>query len=719
MTTGCQRGWAGLLLLFGVVLAAPAADQPPAAPALGALADQPYLRGVLPPDTLAYMRIPSPLGYIGEPKGNVFDPALKTPSVRAALANLGTALGKNLLTPLQPLLGPLPGVLFAELRSPLEMIVLRPAAPQAPPATLLSVKLDSPTVSEVNHLFATLAAGEPNWQVAAPLDSAGFGQLVLWGTPASMFFDAGGRRLFLAPLQDRADLERWHAALKPNPNPPFAKVEDALDQSGQGLFLWLDGKPLGELAAPLAGEAVSQQIASLRIEYLAAGVGVSHGKSRMRMVAGMPPGGMRALLPPVDAAFDFTFEGEPSMVAMLALPSTGAVHDLEQFIGAMTPDSAELFAGIRQAVLNATGSSLDDWLDSLGPELAYISNALSNHIVLRLRDPDRFVGVLQRLQQQPGIRYETRTIAGNTYAHLQIATSSALPANLAGGDAEMAALQQLLTTHFTPLLSSHVYWKQEGAYLIIDSVPQTLVDRDLAASKTPVGQWLADSQRINARNALALLSVRSAGIPQTLYGWNLELLQMAGDLAQQPVDLFVLPSATQLNLPTQGGYSMKIGAGEREVELELTYEHNPLEILMIGNGAVLTTVAVTGILAAIAIPAYEDYTVRAEVAAELSRLDAVKATLAEFYLAKGRFPTQRELPKILQAVGGPGLEKRLKIEPKSGVVRFTLALDRLGEDNVITLTPQASGDQINWRCVTTILAKYLPTPLRDVCGQSN
>ena len=50
---------------------------------------------------------------------------------------------------------------------------------------------------------------------------------------------------------------------------------------------------------------------------------------------------------------------------------------------------------------------------------------------------------------------------------------------------------------------------------------------------------------------------------------------------------------------------------ENELSLELAFEHNPLEILSSGGG--YTGVAAIGILAAIAVPAYQDYTVRARV----------------------------------------------------------------------------------------------------------
>ncbi|HEC13011.1 MAG TPA: pilin [Acidiferrobacteraceae bacterium] len=53
----------------------------------------------------------------------------------------------------------------------------------------------------------------------------------------------------------------------------------------------------------------------------------------------------------------------------------------------------------------------------------------------------------------------------------------------------------------------------------------------------------------------------------------------------------------------------------------------------------MIVVAIIGILAAIAIPAYQDYTVRAKVTEGIVAAAAAKSSVADFYMAKNTLPS--------------------------------------------------------------------------------
>jgi type IV pilus assembly protein PilA len=52
----------------------------------------------------------------------------------------------------------------------------------------------------------------------------------------------------------------------------------------------------------------------------------------------------------------------------------------------------------------------------------------------------------------------------------------------------------------------------------------------------------------------------------------------------------------------------------------------------------MIVIAIVGILAAIALPAYQDYTVRAKMSEAMAGLAEAKTTIAEFYAANNYFP---------------------------------------------------------------------------------
>jgi len=56
----------------------------------------------------------------------------------------------------------------------------------------------------------------------------------------------------------------------------------------------------------------------------------------------------------------------------------------------------------------------------------------------------------------------------------------------------------------------------------------------------------------------------------------------------------------------------------------------------------MIVVAIIGILASIAIPAYQDYTIRAQVAESFSITGELKLSIRDFYKDRGRFPADNK-----------------------------------------------------------------------------
>ncbi|MHB8473001.1 MAG: pilin [Gammaproteobacteria bacterium] len=128
----------------------------------------------------------------------------------------------------------------------------------------------------------------------------------------------------------------------------------------------------------------------------------------------------------------------------------------------------------------------------------------------------------------------------------------------------------------------------------------------------------------------------------------------------------------------------------------------------------MIVIAIIGILAAIAIPAYQDYTQRAQVAEAFTMVDGMKTSIAEFAQSNGAFPAAAD---ITNGVGGPvtGKYGTAATTAGTGVVIATMAAAGVvGADvagKTVTFTPPAlaglSGAFV-WTCTSTAKQKFLP-----------
>src|SRR5215831_497608 len=371
------------------VLAARAATEPPAEPhPPTTLAATPYLRTVLPPDALAYVRIANPWGLLGVPKGNMLSEALASEGVRTAMSALQGAIVQQLLGPLQPQIGPLPGVLLDQVRSPLELAVLRPAGGGARlPDFLLLVQLHSASRDDANALLQTLAHVEPELQLETPLDQHGVGRLRVMGFPIFVSFDTTSQRLFLLATQNPtpAALTQRLQSLQPRADAPMLQLETEVDTSGQGFFVWLDAKTIFTMAQSLVPPEqllVWQRLGGPALQQVAIGMGVSAGKGRLKLILEMPKVGVRTLLPAVEAPLAFDAAGAPAGLVLLGLPTASDWQQAEAYVKTNIPDVDEQLQPFKDAVLAATGLGFDEWLNLFGPELAYVADAAGQYSVV-------------------------------------------------------------------------------------------------------------------------------------------------------------------------------------------------------------------------------------------------------------------------------------------------------------------------------------------------
>jgi type IV pilus assembly protein PilA len=133
----------------------------------------------------------------------------------------------------------------------------------------------------------------------------------------------------------------------------------------------------------------------------------------------------------------------------------------------------------------------------------------------------------------------------------------------------------------------------------------------------------------------------------------------------------------------------------------------------------MIVIAILGILMAIAIPAYQDYTVRARVSEGINLAAPAKLAVSETRISNGVWPANNSAAGYV--TGKSTLVTSVGIG-NNGVITVTYSANAKldsAKSTTLTLTPSYNGTAVQWSCngnsggtAGTIPTKYVPANCR-------
>ena len=630
-------------------------------------APQSWLHQNLPPQTAAYLRLPN--AWFLENHKLAASAIYQSDAYREQTAAVRRALIQRLLT-----------LLPEEARAPLQNLQQHLDAPLE--IALLQDKNELNLLIAATAQFAddqalqqTLAQTFPApWQVGADrIEQRG-------EPPIAYRYDAANQRLLLSTglVKNPADSLKYLS--EDGGDAPFTALQSRLDPKADGLYLWLDPQnPLIQLKTR-DWQPVLTRLGLDHSRQLALAWSVSDERPRLQISLVQPDDAPLNLPTARGATLELPYHGDISALAALTLPNDAQIEGIAQSGGKL-----------KQALQQTLGISADD-LAALGT-LYYLADDNGGYLVLPQSAKPALDALLGKLQQS-GVLNKRETLQDGI-EHLAFTSLAAQGAKHSEQD---NVFKKTADTAFNTLMSqlqNHYYLRIEGDYLLISDLPQPLLARkNLAADAPTIADWLA-KEHLDIQHSNYAYIQNQRHLSRDSYYNSLKRLQAYADLAQSPLDIMALPDASQL--PASGAVALRLQGDGKNPTLTLDLQNGADDLLSIAGSS--TTIATFGIVSAIALLAYQDYTIRSRIAQNILPASALQHDLAAA-LAAGKKINPKNYPS-------PG--KNIHVET-SGDIRITL--ENAERYNGATITLHYDRASKKWQCQTVIAPRYLPQQCR-------
>jgi len=130
----------------------------------------------------------------------------------------------------------------------------------------------------------------------------------------------------------------------------------------------------------------------------------------------------------------------------------------------------------------------------------------------------------------------------------------------------------------------------------------------------------------------------------------------------------------------------------------------------------MIVVAIIAILAAIAIPAYQNYLIRSQVSEGMNLASAAEPAVWEYMSTKGVYPPDNQSAGLVSPTSIAGqYVSQVKVTNGQIVAKFNSTTANTSIRNeTLVLSPVATTSSITWYCKpSTVATKYLPSSCRE------
>ena len=606
----------------------------------------------LPSKAVAYVRIPSLVNMMTVPQADALYPVLAMESMQTQWVSILEGINNNLISKVEnPQMRELIRIFIHKQATPIEVAVLEGSIGPLTPELVLQTKLNLGSIDELKKMLEQLVVasqGQPQQAqlVNAPDESGNF-TIAIGPVKAFGYFDLSNKDFViyggLTALESNLTKYREGSLEK---RADLLNFEKQFDTSGAGFAVWADTKRLWEQLSPIAPPEIKSELEKFNIQdmkfaYLGTASKDGHGSMRAHVQYKEDSDNI-LYFPTSKTALDVQVALPLNFAASIPLPNQQHLMQLIKLDEKYneSPSLGNDFAEMTEALKAEVDLNL--LFSSFGNSALIIDDKAGTWTSLPIQNNEGFDALIATTQKTLGATLTKTNVEGLEIVHYVLPGLTKLALQMNPDE----KVKKQMSAWLIQLLSGenmHLYWVREGENLILASLPQILIARERHKSSTTASQWI-ESQNIKRDESTFSIAANAEDLPKTAYHMYLSAVQSLSDIAGVEPNLLALPLAEDLGLSDTGRLGVALNTGKDSTSLIFDYEQTPIDYLSGGNA--LSVVAVTGILAAVAIPAYQDYTVRAKSTQALIMSSQLQAELLEYFLENGYFPDQSDAEQL-------------------------------------------------------------------------